>query len=57
MWTQDNTDLRQFASRAPLSWIAHAVAEDVLKQPEANRPKTSLMLAPPAKPQEISESK
>ncbi len=51
MWTQDNTDLRQFASQTPLSWIAKAVAEDVIKQPEANRPKTSLMLAPPAKPE------
>ncbi|MBS1957677.1 MAG: hypothetical protein JST89_26050 [Cyanobacteria bacterium SZAS-4] len=51
MWTQENTDLRQFASRTPLSWIARAVAEDVVKQPEANRPKTSLMLAPPAKPE------
>ncbi len=51
MWTQDNTDLRQFASRAPLGWIANAVAADVIKQPEANRPRTSLMLAPPAKPE------
>ncbi len=51
MWTQDNTELRQFASRTPLSWIANVVADDVIKQPEANRPKTSLMLAPPAKPE------
>lgn len=50
MWTQENTDLRQFASRAPLSSIANSVADDVIKQPEANRPKTSLMLAPPAEP-------
>jgi hypothetical protein len=52
MWTQDNTNVRQFASKAPLSAIASTVAEDVIKQPEANRPKTSLMLAPPAKPKD-----
>jgi hypothetical protein len=50
MWTQENTDFRQFASRAPLSSITNSVALDVIKQPEANRPRTSLMLAPPAKP-------
>lgn len=49
MWTQDNTEHRQFASRAPLDTIANALADDIIKQPEANRPKTSLMLAPPSK--------
>jgi len=42
MWSTE-TNQRHFASRAPLTAIVDALCEDVLKQPEANRPKTSLM--------------
>lgn len=48
MWSNDGMEQRQFASQAPLEVVVQAVAEDIIKQPEAQRPKTSLMLAPPS---------
>ncbi|HEY9679764.1 MAG TPA: hypothetical protein V6C76_17305 [Drouetiella sp.] len=57
MWTQENTSLRQFANQIPIEMLTRTIADDVVKQPEANRPKTSLMLAPPAPPSDSDKKK
>lgn len=53
MWSNSENSQRQFAGRAPLSSIVDSLADDILKQPEANRPKTSLMLSPAAPPRTL----
>lgn len=46
MWSSQNIEPRKFDAKMPLSLLVNHLVEDVIKQPEANRQKTSLMLAP-----------